>query len=285
MAARAHTSFIALALVAALSACGGGGGGDNDGTNGGGASAPVAGTDLTTLQSKLGITAGVDKTMRAANTEGTATSGTVRVDANPGRIQARVGEFSTGTIAEGNSVAATVMNGQVTRATIPGSVIYVPRTNADVHVGMVHRSSDDMGFAGVFGNETGASAIGARAAAGGKATYVGQAEYSQDIGIQTSAYRGAITATADFNTGGLDYGTGAMTRTSNTGGAASMRIDGSGVFNGRGGITGTYTTNPSSGTGSSGTTSGAFYGPTGQNIGLVFSGNGAAGAAILDESN
>lgn len=283
MAARASSSLIALALVATLAACGGSGGGGG-GNNGGGSTTPIAGTSMTTLESNLGITAGTDKRMRAASTFGNERTGTVRVDANPGRIRATVGEFSTSVIGE-RTPTTTVMNGKVVRANGTGNVIYVPRTGSDVHVGMVHQSTGEYGFAGVFGKETGATAMGARTAAGGRATYVGQAEYTQDMGAQAAGYRGAITANADFDTGGMDYGSGTMTRTTNTGGANSMRIEGTGIFTGNGNITGTYTTTPSSGTGSSGTTSGAFYGPTGQNIGLVFSGNGAAGAAILDEAN
>lgn len=270
-----------ISTVILLSACTGGS--SNGGNTDSGSSTPIAGTSMTTLERNLGITAGKEKRIRAATTFDNTRSGTVRVDTNPARISASVGGFTTPVGLERS--VNVVMNGQVSRSNAPGHVFYVPRTGSDVHVGMVHLSTDDGAFAGIFGNETGSGAIGARAAAGGKATYVGQAEYSQDVGIQTAGYRGDITANADFDTGGLDYKTRSMELYSNTGGAKSMRIEGSGTFSGNGEIRGNYTTIPSSGTGASGTTSGAFYGPTGQNIGLVFKGDQAAGAAILDESN
>lgn len=287
MTTRMYTSLLALALVGTLSACGGGGGGGgNDGGNGGGSTTPVAGSDLTTMQRQLGVTAGVNKAVRGATTYGGETAGTLRVDTNPARMTSTFDDFNT-RVATATTPTTAVMNGEVSRVNVEGNggVYYIPRTGSDMHVGMVHRSTGEVGMAGIFGNETSAAAMGARAAAGGTATYVGQAEYTQDQGVQASGYRGAITANADFDTGGLNYGTGAMTKFTDTGGAASMRIDGSGRFAGNGEIVGTYTTTPSTGSGSSGDTSGAFYGPNGQNIGMVFSGTNGAGAAILNEAN
>lgn len=284
MTARLSSSILALALVGALSACGGAGSGDGAGGGNNGPTTPVAGSDLTTMQRNLGITAGVDKAMRGAITTEGRQQGAVRVEVNPARMSAGYGDFQT-PIVSSTTPTSVVMNGEVSRVNGVDSTFYIPRTGSDVHVGMMHRVSGDAGMVGIFGNETSASAIGARAAAGGTATYAGQAEYSQEVGIQTAGYRGQITATANFDNAGLTYGTGAMGKFTDTGGAASMRVNGTGRFAANGEIVGTYTTTPSSGTGASGDTSGAFYGPTGQNIGLIFSGSNGAGGAILNEAN
>lgn len=272
----------ALAVVGLLAACGGGGGGDGASSA---PQAPVAGTNLSHLQNNLGLSANNDKRMRAATSYGKVVDGSVKIEQNPARISATADGFTTPVIFS-NNPTRPVMNGQVVRVDNGAStVMYLPAAGSDMHVGMSHLNVGEAGIVGIFGNESGAAPIGERAAAGGKATYVGQIEYSQEVStVQATGYRGTINATADFDTGGLQYGSNNMGKFTDSGGPGSMRLDGQATFGPGGQIRGSYTTQPSSGTGTSGVTSGSFYGPDAQNIGMIFSDQTGAGAAILNEA-
>ena len=276
----------ALILAGSLSACAGGGGGGGSSNGGGvGSAAPINGTSLTTLDRNLGLKAGVAKNVKAASSyDGKQKNGTILIEQNPARISAQIDGVTTPSL-NNDAFTTDVMNNQMVRVYEAGTVMYLPKADSNMHVGMVHRAPGDFGVAGVFGNRTSQEDIGARAARGGKATYVGQAEYTQELNyVQAASYRGTMTADADFDTGGVSFGTQNMTKFSDTGGPASMRMNGQMIANENGGLTGTFATTPSSGTGVVGQASGGFYGPNAQNIGLVFNAQGGAGAAVLNES-
>lgn len=273
-----RNSFIALAITSLLAACGGAGDGDSATDS----NPTIGGTDSATIQSKLGVTTEADSAMRVATTrDGRLSGGTVRQGTDPARMTAQVGSLRTP--LQGAGTTQTVMDGQVARNTSGGTVFYLPRSGSDMNVGMVNYNSGYNAMVGVFGRETSSAAIGNRAAGGGSANYAGVAEYNRDDGAQIATYRGGIGANANFDNGALTYGSGTMDKISNTAGADTMTLSGNGTMNGSGAITGSFSTQTADGN-QVGSTSGSFYGATGQNIGLIFVAPNASGGAILNES-
>jgi hypothetical protein len=275
------TPLFALALVSLLSACGGGGGGSTGGGTGT-ENPPLHGTDLDTIEGNLGIAKNGDKSaMRAASTEDGSVSATIQFNSETEKLVMVGGGVQTGAF-EGTS--QSVMNGAVVRNTNgDGTVFYMPSIGSDMNVGMVSIDNGQRVVTGIVGRETNAAGMTTRTGPGGTANYAGVATYAREVGPQVVTYEGSISANVDFDTASLNYGTNSMNKTSDTGGATTMALNGSGTFNPNGTITGNFTTTTLDGA-QNGSTEGAFYGADAGSMGLIFIAPGAAGGAILNEN-
>ena len=278
-----RTTFTALALISLLSACGGGGGGD-DTIDPQPLNPAIGGSDLATIQDQLGITADTAQTMRSATINGGVLgNGQIYVDSGLSTIQTSM-DSATATLVTRPGGAQNVMNGAVARTRDGATVYYLPRPGSNMHVGMVHHNVvGDNAMAGVFGSETDSTGMANRIAAGGNATYSGQVEYSRNISSQVVSYNGQIGATVDFDNGTLTTSSGTLNKNTDTGGAATMTLSGSGTFNGNGAITGSFATTSTDGN-QSGTLNGNFYGADGQNLGFILLAPNAVGGAILNQN-
>jgi hypothetical protein len=270
------TPLFALALVSLLSACGGGG--DSDG--GSETENPALhGTDANTIEANLGIEG--DSSMRAASTMDGGVAATLTFNPETEKLVMQGGGARTPTF-EGAS--QEVMNGAIVRNTNGnGTIFYMPSVGSDMNVGMVTTATGDRVVTGIAGRETNAAGMDTRTGPGGTASYAGVATYAREVGPQVATYEGSISANVNFDTSNLTYGTNTMDKTSDTGGATTMTLNGSGTFNGNGAITGTFSTTTLDGS-QNGTTNGGFYGSNAGSMGLIFIAPGAAGGAILNEN-
>lgn len=273
------TPILALALVSLLSACGGGGdaGGDTGTEN-----PALHGTDLDTIQANLGIQKdGTAKAMRAGSTTGGSVNADIAFNPETEKLVMNGGGAQTPTYQGTNQ---SVMNGEVIRnSNGDGTVFYMPSVGSGMNVGMVTTATGDRVVTGIVGEETNAAGMATRTGPGGTASYAGVATYARDLGPQVATYEGSITANVDFDAATLSYGTNTMNKNSDTAGANTMTLNGSGTFNANGGINGTFNTTTLDGS-QNGSTTGAFYGANADNMGLIFLAPGAVGGAILNEN-
>jgi hypothetical protein len=163
-------------------------------------------------------------------------------------------------------------------------ILYLPAPGSTMHVGMFTALRDTIGVTGIFGDKTTTTEMTALPTGGsGRYNGVANLEIHNEPTREGFAYKGDMTADVAFNTASIRYQSDGMTKWTDTSGPRSITVDGTATYAANGEINGTFTASGSGLREVSGHTSGAFYGPNGESIGLRFGGVGIAGGAIMGQ--
>ena len=213
------------------------------------------------------------------NRDGDVTPGYVVVDLDT-EYSTITGRYQQGT--GGNKIIA---DGRIVETTLrQADVLYLPTPGSSMHVGMFTALEGGAGVTGIFGDKTTRAEM-ADLPTQGAAQYAGVAnlELNNEPTREVFAYKGDMNANVAFNSGSIRYQSDGMTSWTNSSGPRTITVDGTATYAANGAVNGTFTANGSGIGEVTGHTSGAFYGPNGESIGLRFGGVGIAGGAIMGQ--